>query len=397
MSHALIARSTDLTRLQEDGYTLRISDSGYLVIENVPYVTASREVQEGSLIMELALSGDVTVPPTSHIAYWHGEFPHQADGTKLVALLQKNAETISVSGSTVYQLSAKPENGYENYYHKVSTYVEILSREAQSISPDVTARQWKVVVDQDDTESVFHFMDTASARYNISDLAQKLHDEKIAIVGVGGTGSWVLDFVAKTWVREIHVFDGDKFLQHNAFRSPGPFSRDELEGGPFKPSFHVNRYLRMRRKALIPHNSCIDETNVQQLGEFDTVFLCIDGHPIKAEILETCMANNTLLIDVGMGLYRSNNSLAGTIRTTTFFPEHHEHANHCIDLSGDDVPGEYERNVQLAELNALNAALAVIRWKKVRGFYSDQEQELNSEYIINGNKLINSYCLDKPS
>ena len=391
MLHALIARSTDLHRLQEDGYTLRIIDGGYLVIDNIPYVTASREIQEGSLIMELNLSGDVTAPPTSHVAYWTGEFPHRADGTKLDALLHENTRKSSISRSIppVYQLSARPDNGYTDYHHKVSTYVDILSLEAQSISPDVTAQQWKVVVDHDDTDSVFHFADTASARQNISDLAQKLQDEKIAIVGVGGTGSYVLDFVAKTWVHEIHVFDGDKFFQHNAFRSPGPFSRDELEGAPYKPSFHADRYSRMR-KGLVSHNTCIDETNVQQLGEFGTVFLCIDGHPIKAKILETCMAENTILIDVGMGIYRANDSLAGTIRTTTFLPKHHGHFNNCIDLAGDDEPGEYERNIQLAELNALNAALAVIKWKKLRGYYNDLERELNSEYVINGNKLMNS-------
>ena len=88
------------------------------------------------------------------------------------------------------------------------------------------------------------------------------------------------------------------------------------------------------RKALIAHNICIDETNVQQLDNFDTVFLCMDGHPIKAQILETCMAHGTLLIDVGMGLYRVNDSIAGVIRTTTCCPEHHHHAEDCIDLAG---------------------------------------------------------------
>ena len=39
-------------------------------------------------------------------------------------------------------------------------------------------------------------------------------------------------------------------------------------------------------------------------------------------------------------------------------------------------------------MNALNAALAVIKWKKVRGFYGDRTQELNCEYVIDGNRLI---------
>ena len=398
MSHALIARNADLRRLAEEGYTLRIVDDGYLLIEYVPYATAHGEVHEGTLVMELTLSGDLTVPPNTHVAHWTGEFPFDASGNKLLALIKEGARRGSLSGSIppTFQLSAKPDGGYRDYHHKVTTYVEILAREARRISPASTAQKWRVIADQDDVESVFHFADTASARQNTTDLARKLQNEKIAIVGVGGTGSYVLDLVAKTWAREIHLFDDDRFLQHNAFRSPGAFSRDELEGGPIKSTFHVERYSRMR-KALIAHTTCIDETNVQQLGSFDTVFLCMDGHPIKAQILETCMAHGTLLIDVGMGLYRVNDSIAGVIRTTTCCPEHHHHAEDCIDLAGDDAPGEYERNAQLAELNALNAALAVIKWKKVRGFYNDLTRELNCEYLIDGNKLINSFCRGTPS
>jgi hypothetical protein len=36
----------------------------------------------------------------------------------------------------------------------------------------------------------------------------------------------------------------------------------------------------------------------------------------------------------------------------------------------DDV---YKSNIQIAELNALNAALAVLRFKQIRGFYAGPE------------------------
>ena len=396
MSRALIARSPDLRRLEDEGYSLRIVDDAYLLVGNVPYATKDGGVREGSLAMELTLQGDVTTKPHTHVAYWTGEFPYRADGSKLLALLVEDAArgTPSPSVPPAYMLSAKATGGYRNYHHKVDTYVDLLCREARAISPSSTAQQWKLVPNQEDAESPFEFADTASARQNTTDLARKLQHERVAIVGVGGTGSYVLDFVSKTWASEIHVFDDDPFLQHNAFRSPGPFSREDIEGGPIKSVFHGARYSRMR-KGVIAQNACIDESNVEQVGAFDTVFVCMDGHPIKARILETCVSQGVLFIDVGMGLYRVNDSLAGIIRTTTCLPEHHEHAKECIDLSGDDAHGEYERNAQMAELNALNAALAVIKWKKIRGFYNDLTRELNSEYVIDGNKLINSYGPDE--
>ena len=43
----------------------------------------------------------------------------------------------------------------------------------------------------------------------------------------------------------------------------------------------------------------------------------------------------------------------------------------------------------MAELNALNAALAVIRWKKLRGIYQDLTQEGDCGYVLDGNRIIN--------
>ena len=242
-------------------------------------------------------------------------------------------------------------------------------------------------------DSPFLFADTASARQQTTDLAMKLQDEKVAIVGVGGTGSFVLDFVAKTWVKEIHLFDDDEFLQHNAFRAPGACAREELREASNKAIFHGERYSRMHR-GVVAHPVAVDDTNVHELGEYDTVFLCVDGGSVKGKILETCISRGVLVIDCGMGVKRTRESrlLIGTIRVTTCLKEHHDHARVCIDLSGaDDADDEYERNSQMAELNALNAALAVIKWKKIRGIYSDFGRELHCLYALDGNRLINRY------
>jgi hypothetical protein len=53
------------------------------------------------------------------------------------------------------------------------------------------------------------------------------------------------------------------------------------------------------------------------------------------------------------------------------------------------VNEDYDRNIQIADLNALNAALAVIKWKKMFGFYRDLEREHFTAYAIDTNTLIN--------
>ena len=50
---------------------------------------------------------------------------------------------------------------------------------------------------------------------------------------------------------------------------------------------------------------------------------------------------------------------------------------------------EYSRNTQIAELNSLNATLAVIKWKKIMGFYLDQANEHHSIYRVGLNRILN--------
>lgn len=58
-----------------------------------------------------------------------------------------------------------------------------------------------------------------------------------------------------------------------------------------------------------------------------------------------------------------------------------------IPFNGDETDNEYSHNMQIADLNALNAAVAAVRWKKVIGFYSDQEGEHFSTCALAANKV----------
>ena len=146
-----------------------------------------------------------------------------------------------------------PSGAYDNYYDKVTQYVTILSGYAQKIEPGVTAKTFRpVAAAEGEEETVFKYIDTASTRAEIGAVTAKLAAvKKVAIVGLGGTGSYVLDFVAKTPVGEIHLFDGDEFLQHNAFRSPGAPSLEELVAKPKKAAYLKGIYDKMRNGIFV--------------------------------------------------------------------------------------------------------------------------------------------------
>lgn len=141
------------------------------------------------------------------------------------------------------------------------------------------------------------------------------------------------------------------------------------------------------RRSIIPHPIYISEDNVGELKQFGFVFLCIEGTNKKA-IVESLVENQIPFIDVGIGMQKQDDTLSGLARVTTVTPTFHEHVSRRIPF-GEGDNNEYSKNIQIADINALNAALAVIKWKKTRGFYVDQGFEYNITYGISTNTLTN--------
>ena len=387
MSLALISRNDDLKRLRDEGYEVDISN-GYLVIGHIPYVNAERHVAYGTLASHLQLAGDTTVKPPDHVTLWAGDYPCDSRGSQLANLVNNANLQEKVRDNLIarFSFSHKPEGGYKDCYDKMTTYIRILEGEAHAIEPSSTSRTYPVVKSTDE-DAPFLYVDTASSRAGITDINAKLKMGRIAIVGLGGTGAYVLDLVAKTPVGEIDLFDGDAFLQHNAFRSPGAPSIEDLAEQPTKVAWFAETYSKMR-KGVVPHHYYVDETNVTELKAMDLVFLCLDRGEPKRTIVDYLVESKIPFIDVGMGLNIQDGALDGLVRVTTCTPSFHDHLTKRIPF-GDGEENEYSRNIQIADMNALNAALAVIKWKKLCGFYADLEKEHHTVYGVSTNVLTN--------
>jgi hypothetical protein len=389
MSQQLIARNADLQRLRNEGFDIRVRNP-YLVMRSVPYVNSRREVLRGALISELSMADDVTIRPGTHVIYFAGEYPCNADGSEISGIKHESVvKQLDRDLIVQHSFSSKPPNGYQDHYEKMATYAAILSGPAHQIDPNARAQTYPLI-EPEDEESVFNYCDTASSRSEITAVTRKLELRKLAIVGVGGTGSYVLDLVAKTPVKEIHLFDEDKFLQHNAFRSPGAPSGDELRQAYSKVDYFKKLYSKMHRN-IVPHESFIDASSVGILREMQFVFLCMDKGEAKKLIVASMEDWGVPFVDVGMGIDLTDGTLGGILRITASTPQKREHVREKkrIPYSDGEDNDEYSRNIQIADLNALNAALAVIKWKKLFGFYRDLEHEHFSAYTIDGNALVN--------
>jgi tRNA A37 threonylcarbamoyladenosine dehydratase len=394
MSQQLISRNPDLLQLQEEGYEVAIV-AGHLVVGNVPYVTPARIVGRGTLVSTVSLSGDRTILPDTHVAMFAGEMPCDAQGRPLDRIINSSCVQPLGEGLVVnHMFSSKPAAGrYADYHEKMSTYATILANEAAAIDPTATPRTRRVVANED-PESPFVYLDTATTRAGIGDVARKLLGERVAIVGLGGTGSYVLDQVAKTPVERIDLFDGDDFLQHNSFRAPGAASLDELRERPRKVDHLAAVYSRMHRR-IVAHAVRLDASNLHLLAGSTFVFLCLDAGDAKGAIIAELERLDLPFVDVGMGLHLIDGSLVGQLRVTTSTPGMRRQVREKgrIPLEGAGLDDVYARNIQVADLNMVNAGLAVIRWKRLRGFYKDLEEEHFSLFTLDGNHMLNE---DRP-
>ena len=388
MSREPFSRSPDLKRLRDEGYFVQIR-GGLLVMREVPYVNERREVLTGTLISSLNMAGDQTQPPDTHVVHFDGDCPCNADGSAIQGIGQRSRNKDLGHGLMArHRFSSKPDGGYANYHHKMTSYANILSGPAEVLKPGVSPRVFREPEEEED--SVFNYTETASDRVGIGALTEKLASEQVAIIGLGGTGSYVLDMVAKTPAREIRLFDGDEFLQHNAFRSPGAATLDELRKAPKKVEYLKAIYSNMRR-GIVAHAVSLDASNLHLLDDVTFAFLCMDAGEAKRRIVQKLEEIGAAFVDVGMGLELDDGSLGGILRVTASTPDRRDHVHQGrISFAGGGKDDIYASNIQVADLNALNAVLAVVKWKKIRGFYRDLEREHHCTYTTDGDALDNA-------
>lgn len=387
----LVLNSPDLTRLVNEGYSVQIK-AGHLLIGDVPFATSDRAIALGTLVCPLDTQGESTIAPQTHVMWFIGGIPCTKDGAEVPLLLHQRDRQPLAEGIVSDCSFSQKFNGrnYENYYQKVIAYIGLILGHAQALDPETTPITFKPV-ETDEGESVFKYLDTNSSRAAITAQADKLAIDRVAIVGLGGTGSYILDFLAKTPIREIHLYDGDVFSTHNSFRAPAAASLDELNAAPLKVDHHASRYDPLRR-GLHRHTVNVTADNVDELLGMDFVFLAMDASEDKKTIVDRLTDSEVSFIDTGIGVPSGNEELAGMVRVTTSLPGHRDHisTNRLISYELGDTD-EYETNIQVVELNALAAIMAVIVFKKKLKFYRDEANELHCLYRIDTNETLNDF------
>jgi len=339
MLKELINHSPDLQLLLKDGYEMEIAEEGFLLIHNVPYVTPEKVVKRGTLVSNLYHSGGETIKPQWHAAFFIGEAPSSAAGAKLNFVVAENKTPVGGNYVADFILSAKAD--YADHYQKMLSYLKLLTHQAEELEPGVAAATYKVY-EPVETDSVFEYSDTNSTKALIHPITKKLKGHKIAVIGLGGTGSYILDMLAKTPVSEIHLFDGDTFFQHNAFRAPGAAPKAKLHERMKKTDYFREIYASMH-KGIVSHPYDLGSENLAELDIMTTVFLSMDPSPVKKQIIEHLVALKIPVFHTGIGLQEVDGAIRGQVKVTTIDHGHHDHIGSKISFAEPD-DNVYDQN-----------------------------------------------------
>lgn len=372
MFQKLVSHNDDIRRLVEKGYAIAF-DIGYLIVRDIPYLDNQKGLQIGAIVAKLKFIDEERVAQEDHQIFFAGSVPHRLDGTPIpnlgggptqLALSETNKDVV-----VQRSFSNKPRitGQFQDFFEKIESYVGIISgpaMELHSANP-YTFRTMETMPD-----SVFNFHDTLTSRAEITDLQAKFSNDVVAVIGVGGTGAYVLDFLVRTPVREIRAFDFDVFHIHNAFRSPGRLEKAEFN----KPKAEVyqGRYESFRKGVKV-ERKFIDASCGDDLNGVTFAFVCVDKGSSRAGIFDLLISKSIPFIDVGMGLDRKRGPLNGMLRTTYYSAKNGQQVrDKGLAELADNSNDLYRNNIQIGELNALNACLAVIKFKQLRGFYFEE-------------------------
>jgi hypothetical protein len=148
---------------------------------------------------------------------------------------------------------------------------------------------------------------------------------------------------------------------------------EEHELGAKKAAVYQSRYANFR-SGLVLEARYIHAQSAEDLQGVTFAFVCVDSGTSRSGIFDVLIAAGIPFIDVGMGLRRNRGPINGLLRTTYYAPEDAQRLR-AMELAemADHPDDEYRVNIQIAELNSLNAALAVIKFKQLRGFYLEDE------------------------
>ena len=353
-----------------------------LTVGPVPYRLKSGALGHGELICHVEREGARLSAPSDHTVGWVAEErPHTRSGDVLEKLIHQDGPQEWANGTTsICGMSRKAhEHGYKDYGEKMLAYARLIAKEAgrnwkrDSLGSGVV-KDGNNMVDQEIKKKKKKKKKTGLTRSMIGEKDKLFRQERLAVIGAGGTGGFIVDMIAKCNVASIDIYDDDVVSQHTQLRWPGVVNRNVVEEHRNKAEYLAQIYASRTNRNIRGHALRVGGSNLTYFVDKTMVFVAVDRGPDRRDILTGLTGLGVNFIDCGIDMRSAADGLTASVRVVrTAFGDDREKRMELVQTTPDKDAGEgmYEAAIQTSEINALNATLAVIAWKQGIGFYKD--------------------------
>ncbi len=126
-----------------------------------------------------------------------------------------------------------------------------------------------------------------------------LKNTKVAIVGLGGLGGYVVENLTRLGVTDLHIIDSDVFETSNLNRQ---VLSTEENIGKEKVKEAYNRIMKINSNAKVKvYNSRLTENSYDMLEGVNFVFDCLDSIKSRLDLEKLCDTMNLALIHGAIG------------------------------------------------------------------------------------------------
>ena len=328
------------------------------------------------------IGGDVHAVKVTIDGEYDGRVYH-ADGTAI-------GNYVGGDGKTWSNISIK--RGAQDRQEEDETAHDLLHRYVKHIVGAVSAASYSDPAALTIPDP-FHIPNTFEARAAIAPVQDRIRGQSIAIIGLGGTGAYLLDLISKTPVAEIHLLDSDCVEWHTLKRAPGAPTAEEMElvstGSLFKVDYYHSKYAAFR-PGIHPHPIRVDSPSM--FAKFvsdhpiDFAFVCIDqlteGDSARQDAVYCAVMEARIpFIDSGVSITLEDCAIRGAV-TTSAYDAGSDAWSDAIPNAKLDGGAPGYRNVQLPEVNAAAATFAVMEWRRRTGQYVSETPSFYQKFRL---------------
>ena len=211
---------------------------------------------------------------------------------------------------------------------------------------------------------VFYISEGGQAdRTNRQQWEAKSQAQRLAIIGVGGTGTYLVDLLSRSGVQRIDIWDGDEIEERNARRGPGCRDTWNRSNGRNKAEALATWYNHNNTLVVAHPYNWQEDQPAEILQQCSCIFTAVDETEVRQKIHATASRIGIPVIDVGMGVRLEEGQVTGSLQAAVLPAIQEENGT----IEGGEIAGARQqyRNLVLPELHAMNAAIAVTMWRRL--------------------------------